>query len=229
MFSPAGNCSELCFDPSDEEESRETNVADCVSLFLTDKSCNKTSHVVKFPSNSWLDEDKYTDQQILDQHFQSCFSELVTNQNFQCEEFLASDQFDVMSEMTTRRQGSDCIYLSHPDTQGELKFDLRSSLNKVEYEYFVSPLDSMEPSYVYDDSQFDYIHEHADIQFHSRKSEESMSSFDLHYESDDDSFILPNKVIRRSDVLGKIKETQIFRLPQVDVNENQFFDRGRKL
>ena len=45
----------------------------------------------------------------------------------------------------------------------------------------------------------------------------------LHYESDGDSFVLPNGVNDNSNVLGKTKES-FFSLPQRKINENQVFD-----
>ena len=69
MFSHAGDCSVISFDPLDEEEQIENNVVDFEFPFITDNSCNKTSNDFNVPSNSLLDEDKDCDQQFLDQHF----------------------------------------------------------------------------------------------------------------------------------------------------------------
>ena len=123
------------------------------------------------------------------------------------------------------------MYPSHSDTQSELHFlDMFNFMNKMEYEHFVFPLDSMHLPYVYDGSQFDfYIQEHDTMKFHSEQGEESVSSFYMHYESDDGNFVLPNEVIESTVVLGKTKENESFSLPQEDVNENQVYDRGRKL
>lgn len=208
----------------------ENNFVDSEFPFYTDKSCNDqpcnvvdskfpfyTDKFTKFnvPSNSMLDEEMAYDQHILDQYFHNYFLDLVTDHLFQCEEFSVSGKSDVISDMTAKRQGSDFMYPSHLDTQGELYFlDICNLVNKVEYEYFMFPLDSMHPSYVHDNSQFDfYILENADLQFHNEQGEENMSSFYIHYESDDDSFVLPNEVIERSDVLGKTKKNKSFSLP----------------
>ena len=49
----------------------------------------------------------------------------------------------------------------------------------------------------------------------------------MHYESDDDSSIFPNKVIESANVLDETKENENFSLPQEDVNENRVFDRSK--
>ena len=66
MSSHAGDCSEICFDTSVEEENIENNVVGADFPFITDNSCNKTSDDFKVPSNSLLDEDRHCDQHILD-------------------------------------------------------------------------------------------------------------------------------------------------------------------
>ena len=107
MFPHAGDCSEICFDTSDEEENNENNIVDSEFPFYTDKFCNDhpDGKFTKFnvPSNSLLDEDKYCDQQIFDQHFQNNFLDLVIDHLFQCEEFSASGKSNVMNNMTAKR------------------------------------------------------------------------------------------------------------------------------
>ena len=60
-FSHAGDCSEICFDISDEEENIENNVVGSNFPFITDNSQNETFEDFRFPPSSLLDEDKYCD------------------------------------------------------------------------------------------------------------------------------------------------------------------------
>ena len=94
------------------------------------------------------------------------------------------------------------MYPSQLDTQGELHFlDIYNLVNKVQYEYFVFPLDSMHFSYVHYDSQFDFcIQEHIDMHFHSEQDGESDSSFYMHCEN---YFISPNVLMKNSNVFGE--------------------------
>ena len=55
-----------------------------------------------------------------------------------------------------------------------------------------------------DEFQFDVgIHVHAGFILHSEQEVEVLPFFYMHYESDDDSFVLPNKLIENVDVFGK--------------------------
>lgn len=51
----------------------------------------------------------------------------------------------------------------------------------------------------------------------------------MHYESDDDTFVFLANLTKNFDVLGEIKDSQSFKLPQANVNHNQVYERGRKL
>ena len=119
------------------------------------------------------------------------------------------------------------MYSSHLDTQGELHFlDMCKFVNKVEYEHFVFPLDSMHKSFGFEDFVFDcYIQGHVDMNFHSEKDEERNSSFCMHYKN---GFVSPNLLMRRSNVCSEADVNDTYSLPQRDVNENHVFDRGRK-
>ena len=55
------------------------------------------------------------------------------------------------------------------------------------------------------------------MHFHSEKDEESVSSFYMRSKSD---FVLPNMLMKNSNVLGEIIENDTYILPQEDVNEN---------
>ena len=230
MFPHAGDCSEICFDTSDEEESIENDIVDSEFPFYTDKSYINQSDDFKVPPSSLLDEDKYCDHHIFIQHFQNSFSELVTNQFFQCEEFSVSNKSDVMSKIAAKRRVSDFTYPSHPDTQGELHFlGICNSLNEVEYQTFVFSIEGIHESVSDHQYQFNINScDHVDLHYHSEQCEESSSGL-LHYENEGDGFDFPNDMNQRSNVLDKTKGSQSFSLPQRDISQNQVFDRGRKL
>ena len=74
---------------------------------------------------------------------------------FQCEEVLAHDKYDWMSNETASEHGSYFTYSSHLCTKGELEiYDEYDSLNKEEYEHFMFPLDSMHE--LHDDEYFQF-------------------------------------------------------------------------
>ena len=49
----------------------------------------------------------------------------------------------------------------------------------------------------------------------------------MHYESDGDGFVSLNLLMRRSNICGETKGSQIFSLPQRGISQNQVFDRGK--
>ena len=73
MFSHAGDCIEIYFDTSNDEENIENDVVDSEFSFYIDKSYTDQpdGNFTKFkvPSSRLLDEDRHCDQYILDQHF----------------------------------------------------------------------------------------------------------------------------------------------------------------
>ena len=107
-------------------------------------------------------------------------------------------------------------------TQGELKIhDIYDSFNEVEYEQFMFLIDSMHESVSKDEFQFDDgIHEHASFIFHSEQEVEVLPSFYMHYESDDDSFVLSNELIANVDVFGEANVNESFNFPHDERNEN---------
>lgn len=50
----------------------------------------------------------------------------------------------------------------------------------------------------------------------------------MHYENDDSYFILPHELSKGVVGNGKTSESEIFSLPQENVNENQVYERGKK-
>ena len=164
------------------------------------------------------------------EHFLDDISNLVINPFLECEEIVVCVESDLVATKVANEVKSDCTNLSHTDAQGELQFhDTCDSLNEVEYEAFVFPIDDVHELVDHSQFQFDIIdHEHANLYFHSEEEEEDASSFYMHYENGDSHFVFPNKVIESVDVLGEENENEIFSLPHDERNENQVYDRGEK-
>ena len=133
-----------------------------------------------------------------------------------------------MSDMIAKRQGSDFTHPSHPDTQGELQIFSCNSLNEVEYQIFVFLVEGVHDLVSDDQFQLDISsYDNIDSCFHSEQDEINVDLY-MHYEDNDNSFVLPNEVIESVDVLGETNENESFSLPQENVNENQVYDRGKE-
>ena len=166
--------------------------------------------------------DAECDKLSMSKHFLDVFSSLVINLLLECEEVAVCVQSNLVEIDIANEVKSDFTGPSHMDAQGELQFhDTCDSVNEVEYEAFVFPIDDVHESV--DDGHFQFDirgSEHANSYFHSEKEEEDASSFYMHYENGDSYFVLPTKVIESVDVLGEANENESFSLPQDVENEN---------
>lgn len=111
-------------------------------------------------------------------------------------------------------------------TQSELQFlDVSLSIDQIEYECFLFPLDSMPTYFDYSISQTSSSHRrYASLSFHCGNFVDI--DLDMHHESDNDgSFVLPIEL--STDIFGETNEDKIYSLPLMDATENHFFDRGK--
>ena len=122
-------------------------------------------------------------------------------------------------------------YSSYSEAAGELHSDLCNLFNEVEYQAFVFPIEGIHhlisSDHFYFQSDVSYC-DHVDSYFHSEEGVDSGSDFCMHYEDNDDGFVLPNELIEKVDMLGKAKKDESFSLPQENVNENKVYDRGKE-
>lgn len=219
----------ICFDAScDEEENSKSCQSQYGFSLCANNSCRDK---FKVHSDILLNEENDCDQHSVDQHFQNKFSCLVTNQLFRCEEVLVKNKYDSMNDMTASRQQSDFAYSSIPDTQGELQnFDTFNFLNKVEYESFMFLVDSMHHSNVDDNFQNDSnLHEHADLFSHSDHDVEVNTDVCMHYENGESYFIFLSDLFQDANLIDETDRRDAFNLPPESADENQIYDRGKKL
>ena len=80
----------------------------------------------------------------MSKHLLDGFSNLVINPLLECEEVAVYVQSNLVDNDIANEVKSDFINLSHMDAQGELQFhDACDSLNEVEYEAFMFPIDNV--------------------------------------------------------------------------------------
>ena len=101
-------------------------------------------------------------------HFHNNFSNLVTNPWCECEEVATCCKSDLKIDNIEQEEKSNFICPSHIDTEGELQmYDAYDSLNQVEYEHFVFPIDITHELVFGDDYQLEVSnHEYANPHFH---------------------------------------------------------------
>lgn len=66
------------------------------------------------------------------------------------------------------------------------------------------------------------------MHFHSGKDQENVLIFPVHYDDDENGFVLPDEVIKDLHIIGKMGVNYIVSLPQVIENENKVYNTGKK-